>query len=124
MLNIKTRSTNFDMTPAIEDYVSKKVSSLGKFLDVQKENILCEVELGKTTNHHKSGDIFRAEVNIVGPQNTQFYAVAEESDLYAAIDVVRDQIEREIVTKKEKRETLFRRGASRFKALAKRLYQK
>ena len=123
-MNIKTRSTNFDMTPAIENYVSKRVSSLEKFLDAKHENVLCEVELGKTTNHHKSGDIFRAEINIIRPGHNQFYAVAETEDLYAAIDIVRDQIEREIVSRKGKRETLFRRGASKFKALAKRLYNR
>ncbi len=125
-MNIKTHTTNFDMTPAIEEYVSKKAQSLAKFLegrgDDTHKNMLCEVELGKTTNHHKSGDIFKAEINIVGPGNVQFYAVAEEADLYAAIDIVRDQIEREIISKKTKRETLFRRGAAKFKALAKRLY--
>ncbi len=104
------------MTPAIEDYAVKKVSSLEKFFGNDKDTALCEVELGKTTGHHKTGDIFRAEINIVRPGQNQFYAVAEESDLYAAIDVVRDQIEREIVAKKEKRETLFRRGATRFKS--------
>ncbi len=109
------------MTPAIEEYVTKKVSSLGKFFGDDKNEALCEVELGKTTEHHKSGDIFRAEVNIVRPGQNQFYAVAEKSDLYAAIDVVRDQIEREIVAKKEKRETLFRRGASQFKSLVRKI---
>jgi len=117
-MNIKTRAANFTMTPAIEDYTSKKVLSLSKFLHAG-DNALCEVELGKTTNHHKSGDIFKAEINIVTPGKNQFYAMAEESDLYAAIDVVRDNIEREIISKKTKRETLFRRGAMRFKSILK-----
>ena len=67
------------------------------------------------------GVVVRAEINIVRPGQNQFYAVAEELDLYAAIDVVHDQIEREIVAKKEKRETLFRRGASQFKSLMRKM---
>ena len=82
---------------------------------------MCEVELGKTSAHHKSGDVFKAEINITTAGSNQFYAVAEESDLYAAIDVVRDEIERTIVSRKEKRETLFRRGAAKFKNIIKRL---
>ncbi len=117
-MNIKIRSKNLEITPAIDDYVTKKIRTLEKFLDSQKE-ILCEVEIGKTTNHHKSGDIFRAEVNITEPGSKQFYAVAEESDLYAAIDVVRDEAEREIVSFKRKYKTLFRRGAARVKNLLK-----
>ena len=119
-MNIKIRSKNFDITPAIDDYVTKKISTLEKFLTT-KENILCEVEIGRTTMHHKSGDIFKAEVNIIEPGSNQIFAMAEEADLYTAIDIVRDEAEREIVSRKNKRTALFRRGASQFKNLLKRI---
>lgn len=119
-MKIKIRSKNFDLTPAIDEYVSKKISSLEKFLDVKGE-VLCEVEIGRTTKHHNSGDIFKAEVNIAQPGGKQIYVVAEEVDLYTAIDVVRDEAERAIVSRKNKYKTLFRKGASRVKDLLKRL---
>ena len=119
-MNIKIRATNFDITPAIDNYVHKKISLLEKFFG-GKENILCEVEIGRTTMHHKSGDIFRAEVNITQPGNKQIYAVAEEVDLYSAIDIVRDEAEREITSEKDKRNTLFRRGGMKIKELLKRI---
>ena len=123
MLNIKIKVTNFEKTPAIEDYVYKKISSLEKFLGME-ENILCEVELGKTTGHHKSGDIFRAEVNIVASGNRQFYTVAEESDLYSAIDIVRDEAEREIISENQKHWRLLRKGGAKIKAILKNLTPK
>lgn len=119
-MKIKIRSKNFDLTPAIDEYVSKKISSLEKFLDVKGE-VLCEVEIGRTTKHHNSGDIFKAEVNIAQPGGKQIYVVAEEVDLYTAIDIVRDEAERAIVSRKNKYKTLFRKGASRVKDLLKRL---
>ncbi len=119
-MNIKITSKDFEITPAIEDYINKKVSSLEKFLGVG-DNILCEVEVGKTTGHQKSGDIFRTEINIVEPGNQQVYVVANESDIYMSIDVVRDEAERAIVSKKTKRDTLLRRGGARIKNLIKRL---
>ncbi|MDQ5969331.1 MAG: putative sigma-54 modulation protein [Patescibacteria group bacterium] len=119
-MKIKIRSKNFDLTPAIDEYVSKKISSLEKFLDVKGE-VLCEVEIGRTTKHHNSGDIFKAEINIAQPGGKQIYVVAEEVDLYTAIDVVRDEAERAIVSRKNKYKTLFRKGASRVKDLLKRL---
>ncbi len=119
-MKIKIRAKNFDLTPAIEEYVTKKVSSLDKFLNSKGET-LCEVELGRTTNHHKSGEIFRAEVNIVQPGNQQVYAVAEEADLYAAIDIVRDETERAIVSRKNKYKTLWRKGAAQVKNILKRV---
>ncbi len=122
-MNIKIRSVNFDLTPAIEDYVDKKILSLEKFFGGY-DNILCEVEVGKTTGHHNSGDIFKAEVNITSSNISQVYAVAEESDLYKAIDVVRDEAEREIVSKKSRKDTLFRRGAQKVKDLLKNIRNK
>lgn len=116
-MNIKIRSKDYELTPAIEEYINKKLSSLDKFLG--SDNVLCEVEIGKSTDHHKSGDIFKAEVNITKSGSRQFYAVAEESDLYASIDVVRDQAEREIVNSKNKEETIFRRSASKLKNIIK-----
>ncbi len=119
-MNIKIRAKNFEITPAIDDYVMKKISSLDKFLDV-KDSTICEVEIGRTTSHHKSGDIFRAEVNIIEPGKKQVFAVAEEVDLYMAIDIVRDEAEREIVSNKKKQDTLFRRGSAKIKNLLKRV---
>jgi|SRR3989338_6933047 len=119
-MKIKLRSKNFDITPAIDEYVSKKISTLEKFLDTKNE-VLCEVEIGRTTKHHNTGDIFKAEVNIVQPGNKQIYAVAEEIDLYTAIDVVRDEAERAIVSRKNKYKTLWRRGASQIKDILRRV---
>jgi putative sigma-54 modulation protein len=118
-MNIKTHAVNFDLTDAISEYVEKKVSSLGKFIP-NSENLLCEVEIGKT-NHHNSGDIFKAEINILIPGGGQVYAKSEQAELYAAIDIVRDEAERVIVSQKNKKDTLYRRGASHVKNLLKRI---
>mgnify|MGYP005613128989 FL=1 len=90
-------------------------------MNINSENILCEVEIGRTTKHHNSGDIFKAEINIMVPGGSQVYAVAEESELYTAIDIVRDEAERAIVSQKNKKDTLFRRGASKVKQLLKKI---
>ena len=119
-MNIKIRAVNFDLTPAIDDYVTKKFSSLEKFVD-SKDGLLCEVELGRTTKHHNSGDIFKTEINIMIPGSKQVYAVAEEADLYTSIDIVRDEAERVIVSQKNRQSTLFRRGATQVKNILKRV---
>lgn len=120
-MNIKIRAINFDLTSAIEEYVNKKIFSLSKFIHGGEE-ILCEVEIGRTTKHHNSGDIFKAEVNIMLPGGKQVYTSSEQADIYTAIDMVRDETERALVTEKNKKDTLFRRGATRIKNLLKRIY--
>lgn len=119
-MNIKTRAVNFDLTDAINDYINKKLSPLERFAGGSSE-VLCEVEIGRTTKHHNSGDIFKAEVNLFISGSSQVYAVSEQSDLYTAIDLVKDDVERQLVATKSKKETLFRRGAGKIKNLLKSL---
>ncbi len=110
-----------DIHGAVEEYVSKKVSSLAKFLQ-KSDDVLCEVEIGKETNSHKSGDMYKAEINVTY-MGRQYYVVGENEDVYFAIDKMRDEIERVIVSKNKRYKTLFRHGASKIKNLVKRLYK-
>jgi ribosome-associated translation inhibitor RaiA len=72
-----------------------------------------------TSSHHKSGDIFSAEVSVTTPLGKQYFAASQKSDLYEAIDDVRSEITRELSSAKGKKETMFRRGAQRVKDLLK-----
>jgi ribosomal subunit interface protein len=118
-MNIKIKFTNLDKSSAVEDYVFKKLLPLKKFLKGQND-VLTEVELAKTTDHHKSGDIFKAEINITY-LNEQFYVVAEKDNLYVAIDQARDEAERAIVSGRKKYLSVFRRGAGKIKNLIRKL---
>ncbi|MBI5078137.1 MAG: ribosome-associated translation inhibitor RaiA [Candidatus Yonathbacteria bacterium] len=114
-MKIKITTTNIDLTSAIESYVDEKMKSVEKFaIPHQSENPIMEVEIGKTTNHHQSGDVFRAEVNM-RVRGKHFRATSEESDLYAAIDDVRNELVRELSSHKDKARTLVRRGAGMIK---------
>jgi len=119
-MNINIKATGMTLTPAIEDYLREKLSHLERFLDPANEAINCQVELGKTTEHHRHGDIFRAEINL-RLDGRSFYATREESDLYAAIDKVKDEIISEVKHFTKKRHTLFRRGGRRIKQMLRSL---
>lgn len=114
--NVKT--TNIEMTPAISDYLDKRLSAFDKLVSPGDESIKCNVEVGKTTRHHKSGDIFRAEINL-HTAGKDFYAVSERSDLYTAIDEVKDETVRLITQHKDRNVTLMRRGAATVKNILK-----
>jgi putative sigma-54 modulation protein len=122
-MNITIKGTNIELTPAIRDYVEKKVGNLEKFISKHGDNALVEVEVGKTTQHHQKGDIFRAEINLSLAGNAyQFRADAETTDLYAAIDLAHDEMEVELNRFKGKRESRYRRGAKTLKNLIKRFW--
>lgn len=118
-MKINIKATGIELTQAISDYVYKKISSLEKYIDKKSSpDAVAQVEVGKSTRHHKAGNIFRAEVHITGA-GLDLYAVSEMDDLYAAIDVVKDEIVYNVVKLKEKRKTLAKRGAEMMKSIMK-----
>ena len=122
-MQINLQGKNIELTPAIKDYVLKRVTNLEKLLakiEAVKGEARVHFEVEKTTNHHKSGEIFRADcsININGED---FYAGVEKEDLYAAIDAVRDDLFNKIEKNKDRKQTLFRRGAASVKKMMKGL---
>jgi len=118
-MNINIKTLNITLTEAISDYVSKRLEAIQQLLESDPA-VQCDVELGRTTIHHKNGDIFRAEIHITG-KDKNLYASAEEPDLYKAIDMVRDEMLREVRSNKGRRLSLIRRGGAKIKNLLKGL---
>ena len=116
-MKINTKATSITLTPAISEYIEKKINMLDKFFR-DTDDVLVNIEVGRTTKHHKSGDIFRAEIQIAVDGQT-YYAVAETEDLYASIDEVKDEIVHEMTSKRKKAVRLFRRGGAKIKNLLK-----
>lgn len=119
MINIHIKSTNFTMTPDIEEYITSRVSSVEKFLQhYQNENILVECEVERST-HHKKGDVFRVELNL--SVKGKFFRSEERSiDVKAAVDIAKDQLEKQITRSKSKRFELFEKGARAIKNILRR----
>lgn len=114
-MNINIKTTNFALTEAISDYTSKRFETIKQLLQ-DDSTVRCDIELARTTNHHKNGDVYRAEIHVVG-KGKDLYAACEEEDLYKAIDMVRDEMLREVKTSQEKKRSLFRRGGAKIKNL-------
>lgn len=116
-MQIKIKTTNIELTDAIESYVNEKIRSVEKFaVPHENENPVVQVEIGKTTNHHQSGDVFVAEANM-RVRGKHFRATSEKNDLYAAIDDMRNELVRELSSHKEKARTLVRKGAGMIKEM-------
>ena len=65
-MNIKIKGIDIEVTEAIKDYVTKKVGeALEKFNHLsESQNILAEVELSKTNNHHSHGELYKVSVKL------------------------------------------------------------
>ncbi len=122
-MKINLQGKNFELTDAIKDYVLKRVTNLEKLLSTIETDggeILVNFEVGKSTQHHKSGVVFHSDclINIGGKE---FYSSSDKEDLYQAIDEVKESLYEEIRRNKDRRQTLFKRGAASVKKMMKGL---
>ncbi|MFA6340806.1 MAG: ribosome-associated translation inhibitor RaiA [Candidatus Paceibacterota bacterium] len=120
--NVKV--TDFSLTPAISDYLESRVNHLDKFISPEnKDATMCYVEIGKTTNHHKKGDLFEAEFTVhIGGKS--FRAIAKEEDLYTALDIVTEEMTEELRSFKDKNVSAVKRGGAKLKSLIKSFYDR
>jgi len=123
-MNIHIKTTNIELTDAIRDYLDKKMAQVEKFIRTPNSEPLADIEIGKTTKGKNSGDdLFKAEINLEVEGKLYRYS-AEESELYAAIDKMKDEITREVRKDKEKRRDFLRRGALRMKEMIRGIRQR
>lgn len=118
-MKINTTAKNIEITSETSDYLLKKLAMLDRI--VGEDEMLCEVELGRESMHHTTGDVFRAEINC-SSKGKNYFAVATEQSLHSAIDVMKDELVQEIKSYKSKQKTLLRRGGAKIKNILKGLY--
>lgn len=114
-MRISLKGTNIQLLESTREYVDRKlVRSVEKLLVKNGELIVLEIEVGKTTKHHKTGPYFRAEANLsIG--KTLLRAEALGETLNEAIDLAEDEICREIKKFKEKLRSKMLKGARSLK---------
>ncbi len=89
-MKIRLKETKIELTDATKNYFQEKMDALEKYLvGVQVLNCDCEIE--KIGGEQKSGKIYRAEVNLEVPGNL-LRVEREASDVYKAIDKVKDHL--------------------------------
>ena len=122
-MQINLQGKGIELTESIKDYVLKRVTNLEKLfskIEARNGKVAVNFEVVKTTNHHKAGEIFRAScaINIDG---INFYGSSDHEDLYSAIDEVKENLFNEIRKNKDRKQTLFKRGAASVKKMLKGL---
>lgn len=95
------KGLNMELTEAIKARITDKMAAVEKLTAEFGSAAVAHVEVGKTSNHHNKGPIFRAEINVDVP-GTLLRAEAEQEDLYQAIDVAVADLKRQLVERKER----------------------
>jgi putative sigma-54 modulation protein len=117
-MHITITGVHIEVTEALREYVNNRLSPLSKYASKGDTSGMIAVELSKTTAHHTHGDVFQVEAQAkIKGANVNVRSV--QDDLYNAIDEVRDMLARELTEEKDRRISLFKKGAQKIKKLLK-----
>ncbi|WP_174728834.1 ribosome hibernation-promoting factor, HPF/YfiA family [Mesobacillus harenae] len=104
-MDYNIRGENIEVTPAIRDYVEKKIAKLDRYFT---ESPNANVNVNLKTFQDK-----RSKVEVTIPmQNLVLRAEENHEDMYAAIDLITDKLERQIRKHKTKVNRKFREKAN------------
>jgi ribosomal subunit interface protein len=115
--DIKVKSSGIEYTEKLATYVEKKIRQLDKLIPENAKDALYEIELGKATKHHKTGKIFRAEINL-SYGSTLHRAVAEDTKIEYAVDAIKEELKAEITKSRTKKKEAARKCARGAKKIA------
>jgi putative sigma-54 modulation protein len=101
-MDIKIKASEIEHTAAIDGYIEKKIGRLEKFMKNVRGPHVAQIEIGKNSAHHKNGPVMTCHVHLSIP-GASLNSERDAIDLYAAIDLASDDIERQIVKYKETR---------------------
>lgn len=117
MKNVQTKTTNFDMTPEVSEYLEGKLAMLDKLITVADEDaVRCDVEIEQVRDQHANA--WRAELNL-SIEGGLYRAEARGETAQAAIDQAKDELQRQLRRHKSKRRDLMKRGGASLKKLLK-----
>ena len=121
MAKVKTsiKATRLEITPAIDKYLQKRIESLTKFLRGVKseEEIIFDIELARRSSKpKKDDDLYKAEFNISLRQK-RLRSLSRKADIFKAIDDAKKEMEKELISIKEKKIMKARCGGRKIKQM-------
>lgn len=114
MKNLTTFCKDFELTDAIKGKLEEKMASLYKYLNEEEDTVSFNARLGKVSNHHNNGKIYYVEISVHTPSKN-YGARVEAEEVYAAIDMIRDELAHNINHYREKVRDLSRKDELKFK---------
>ena len=108
------KETHLKLLPAQMRHLERAVAAVEKLLDPSDTLAAADIEIERTTRHHRRGKIFRAEINLRASLGS-FRAEAHGESVAAAIDGMKDEIVQQLTEKKDKSRGLMKKGALKLK---------
>lgn len=113
-MTINFTYNNLDEARALTDVTQQKFESLHKFI-ADDQSIVCDAEFSKVAANNK-GNIFHFAVNLQ-VDGDMFRADATEESFEAAVDEVRDELDKKLRRAKSKKDSLGKKAGRAFRSL-------
>lgn len=116
-MRVSLRQKNIEITPPLAEYIDRTlIKRIEKLLteSAEKELPILDIEIARTTEHHKKGNVFRASASL-SLGSARLYCSADHENTRAACDVLEKELEQEIKKFKGKRAALDKRRARSIK---------
>lgn len=114
-MDIRIKATGSELTPETRVYLDERIAALEKFI-TDARTARCEVELGLAAGGQRHGaNLWFAEIRILVPGNDAVYARNNASSVNAAIDDVKEEVERQLRREKKLHIRMARRTGAAIK---------
>ena len=117
-MDIRIKTTDYQMTPETRTYLDQRVASLAKALTGFEDVARIEVEIGRDAGRPRHGaNIWFAEMQVIVPGQERVYARNNSESVNGAIDDVKEEVERQLRRERKIHIRLYRKGGAMLKRL-------
>ena len=118
-MQLSITGRHITLTPALKTYAEEKIMTLMSRLATDPkvaQGMHVDIEVARETAHHHKGEIWKAATTIILPGGKHpLHASAHHKDMYAAIDLLVEEIEHELQYAKGRVRATLLRSARAFK---------
>ena len=117
-MNTRIKATDYHITPDVAEYLNARLLTLEKLLGTDADQTRCEVELGRDAGNQRHGEhVWFAEITIRAPGGAQVRATNRAASINAAIDDVKEEVERQLRREKQVHIKILRKSGAALKHL-------
>lgn len=117
-MDIRIKTTDYQLTPEMGDYLTQKIESLEKFLAGSEDLTRVEAEIGRDAGGQRHGDnMWFAEMQVITPGSERVYARNNSESVNGAIDDVQKEVERQLRKRKRRGLSSIRKSGALLKRL-------
>jgi ribosome-associated translation inhibitor RaiA len=111
------KTTSFQMDTTVAEYLDERLSVIERHMGAVADAARFEVELARDVRNQKTGEIWKAELQIRVPGGDYTRVVGTGSSINAAIDNMKDEALRKLRTRKEAHTSFVRRTGAMVKRM-------